>query len=295
MEEWTFVHVTDIHVGSPDSFRFAPAWNENWKTARSQIIAADPDFLLVGGDVARDGLLHRSELEQIKADLDSLPFPYHVIPGNMDIGNKYTDIAGPRRDDPSLNVTEKGLAQFESIFGPLWWSFDHKNIRFSGLSDIAINSGLPQEARLWRWVEDQNVRPHAARHVWLSHHAPFIDSPDEPNFNIAEPGQYHDWYFGIDEPGRGRLLESFKLTRANIVLSGHIHCRHKQKFDAIEYYKGPSTAFSQWGDRWPEGDDTLGFQRFDVSGSQIRQSFVPLTQFSSSTGYGPGGHPRPST
>ena len=46
------------------------------------------ELLLIGGDIARDGLIHRFELENIKQDLDALPFPYHVIPGNMDIGNK---------------------------------------------------------------------------------------------------------------------------------------------------------------------------------------------------------------
>ena len=55
MQPWTFVHVTDIHVGSPKSFRFQPALNENWHTAREQILEIQPDLLLVGGDLTRDG------------------------------------------------------------------------------------------------------------------------------------------------------------------------------------------------------------------------------------------------
>ena len=39
MTPWSFVHATDIHVGSPRSFRFAPAFNENCATARRQIVA----------------------------------------------------------------------------------------------------------------------------------------------------------------------------------------------------------------------------------------------------------------
>ncbi|MBM4086501.1 MAG: hypothetical protein FJ272_17095, partial [Planctomycetes bacterium] len=83
MSPWSFVHATDIHVGSPRSFRFQPAFNENWQTAREQIVALKPDLLLVGGDVARDGNVHRLELEAVKADFDRLPFPVHVVPGNM--------------------------------------------------------------------------------------------------------------------------------------------------------------------------------------------------------------------
>ena len=75
MNKWTFVHATDIHVGSPRSFRFQPAWNENWQIARKQILEIDPDLLLLGGDLTRDGRFHRYELSAIKADLDTLPFP----------------------------------------------------------------------------------------------------------------------------------------------------------------------------------------------------------------------------
>lgn len=49
-DTWMFVYVADIQVGSPRSFRFQPAWNENWETARKQIIDINPEFLLIGGD-----------------------------------------------------------------------------------------------------------------------------------------------------------------------------------------------------------------------------------------------------
>jgi len=68
MEPWSFIHATDLHIGSPKSFRYSPAHNENWQTAREQIVSLAPDLLLVGGDVARDGTLHAYELEAVKAD-----------------------------------------------------------------------------------------------------------------------------------------------------------------------------------------------------------------------------------
>lgn len=90
MKPWKFVHLADIQFGSPRSFRFEPAWNENWYTAKEQILRIKPDLILLGGDLSADGWLHRFEPEAIKAELDSLPFPYHAIPGNMDVGNKHT-------------------------------------------------------------------------------------------------------------------------------------------------------------------------------------------------------------
>ena len=80
----TFVYIDDIQVGSPWSFRFQSVRNENCETARQQIIDINHDFLLIGGDLIRDGSIHKWGLENIIADLDSLLFPYHVISGNKD-------------------------------------------------------------------------------------------------------------------------------------------------------------------------------------------------------------------
>ena len=97
MQPWTFVHATDIHVGSPRSYRYAPAWNENWLTAREQIIQIDPDLLLIGGDLTRDGRIHLYEFEALKADLDQLPFPCHVIPGAV---QRYVSSLGVPKTTP---------------------------------------------------------------------------------------------------------------------------------------------------------------------------------------------------
>ncbi|MEW6356483.1 MAG: metallophosphoesterase [Planctomycetota bacterium] len=298
MAPWTFVHATDLHIGSPRSFRFQPAWNENWRTARRQIIDIKPDLLLVGGDVARDGTLHRYELEAVKADLDDLPFPCHVVPGNMDTGNKHSDVNSQPREgratDLELNLRSEQIAQWESVFGPAQWSFVHKDVRFSSFCDMLAGSGLPEEEALWEWMEGQKKQPRARRHVWVMHSAMFVDDLREPNFDITDPKHYHDWYFGIDEPMRSRLLDVFKVTGADVVISGHVHCRRHCVAEGIRFDIGPSTAFSQWGNRWPDGDATLGFLRYDVTDQGIKCAFVSLERVSEAKGYGPGGHPTAS-
>jgi 3',5'-cyclic AMP phosphodiesterase CpdA len=298
MKPWTFVHATDIHVGSPRSFRFAPAWNENWQTARQQILDLDPSLLLVGGDITRDGALpeHKYELEQIKADFDTLPFPYYVTPGNMDTGNKHTDVQGPhtdKRDDLALNLTSDELHRFEDVFGPHCWTFIHNNVRFSSFCDMVAGSGLPEEPALWDWLETQRGKPRAQHHVWMIHSAVFVDDLHEPNFDITDPRHYHDWYFALDEPYRGRIVDVFKATGTTLVLGGHVHCRKKHHAEGMDFHINPSTAFKQWGSRWPDGDDSLGFVRYDVTEDSIKDTFIPLARESKAKGYGPGGHPLP--
>jgi DNA repair exonuclease SbcCD nuclease subunit len=295
MDQWTFAHVTDIHVGSPRSFRFEPRFNENWQTARRQIVEIGPDLLLVGGDVARDGSLHRYELEAVKADLDALPFPCHVIPGNMDTGNKHTDRQGARddRNDLALNITSGQVRQFASVFGPVWWSFLHKGVRFSAICDMLMGSGLPEEEAQWQWLEAQRDEQSAGHHVCMTHYPLFLVDRHEPNYDITDPGQYYDWYFGIGEPHRTRLIAILKDSGAELVVSGHVHCRKTHRAEGITFTIGPSSAFPQQGDRWEDGDDTLGFMRYDVSDEGIEGTFVPLERVSTASGYGPGGHPLP--
>ncbi len=293
MVPWTFAHVADIQVGSPRSFRFAPAWNKNWETARRQILATQPDLLLVGGDLTRDGSLHRYELEAVARDLRDLRFPVHVVPGNMDTGNKHAHAQGPNpdRDDLSLNITSAEIQQFESVFGPSHWSFVHKGVRFSGLCDMLLGSGLPEEERLWAWLERQKRLPRQKHHVWMMHGALFIDDVHEPNWDITHPEQYLRWYFGMDEPRRGRLFEVFQATGADLVITGHIHCRRSIVVEGIRFDYAPATCMAQFAARWPDGDPVLGFTRYDVTDEGIRGTFVPLERVSTKRGYGPGGHP----
>ena len=295
MASWSFVHATDIHVGSPKSFRFQPAWNENWQTARRQIVDIHPDLLILSGDLTRDGSLHRYELEAIKADLDALPFPCLVAPGNMDTGNKHTQVSGPlpNRDDVSLNVTSEQIANFNAVFGPTQWTVEHKGVRFSGFCDMVAGSGLPEEQALWGWLERQTELAPARRQVWITHSPLFVEDPDEPSFDITDPAHYLDWYFGVSQPARSRILDVFRATRTALHLCGHVHCRKRHRVGATEFHIGPSTAFAQWAERWPDGAPDLGFVRYDVTGDGIESTFVPLERVSNAKGYGPGGHVPP--
>lgn len=298
MKPWTFVHVSDIQPGSPRSYRYNPSWIRNWYQAKEQILEIKPELLLLGGDLTRDGSIHRYELEEMKRELDELSFPVYVIPGNMDTGNKHTRKNGCHRgqnqcNDLELNVTSAQLKQFESVFGSLWWSVVHKNVRFSGFADMVVNSGLPEEEEFWKWAEVQKELPNNSYHVWIMHYVLFIEHPDEPNWDIEDSSQYSAWYFSIDQPGRRRLLELFKATGTDIVISGHIHCHKVRYAEGIRFEIAPATSFGQWGNRWKDGDDTLGFLKYDVSDTGIESTFVPLDKTYKLESYGPGGHPAP--
>ncbi|MDP6777959.1 MAG: metallophosphoesterase [Candidatus Latescibacteria bacterium] len=279
---WTFAHISDIHVGTPRSYRFQPAWAKNWQTARKQIVELSPDFLLIGGDLTRDGATHRFELDQIKADLDNLPFPCYAIPGNHDVGNKYLE------GQPHL-ICARAVDRFSEVFGSTEWSFEHKGVRFGGFNALLAGSGLPEEERMWSWLEDQARNQPQGDSVWLLHPTLFMEDPDEPSWDPE--ADRLEWIYTVDQPHRGRILDALAAAGATLAITSHVHCRHTLSARGIRIQASPSTAFSQACSRWIGGDPALGFLHCRVDGSGISPEFIPLEQESDAPGYGPGGSP----
>ena len=295
-DSWKFVHITDIHIGSPKSYRFAPAWNEQWETAARQIKAIAPDLVLVGGDITRDGDTEPEQFANSIEQLNTLGIPWHLIPGNMDTGNKITDRDGaqPDRKDTQLNITEENLQIFKDQAAPFPWTFTHRGIRFSGCYEIIKDTALPSATELDRFLAELSELPKAEHHIMLNHYPLFVDEIDERHYDITDKQGYLAWYFGVDPEPRKHLIEAYQAAGVTHVLSGHIHCRRPPiTHDGITYIKGASTAMKQFGDRWPDGDDALGFQVFTVTPNGIEFEFHPLTRESTrNDGWGPGGHPQ---
>ena len=295
MKTWTFVHTTDIHIGSPKSYRYEPRYNENWQTARQQIIEIAPEFLLVGGDLTRDGYIHDYEMWAAKQELEALPFPYYTIPGNVEGGNKYVEVQGGYEmiDDLAENVSFDRLHRFEDWFGAFPWSFVHKNVRCSGFFAVVAGSGTPQEQQMWQWLKDLADQPKAKHHVMITHCPLFVDDIDEPNFDHTVREQYKKWYANIDQPHRARIFQAFKAAGVDVAISGHLHNYRTDVVDGITFIKAPATNKPQWRDYWSDARPEVGFLRFDVAGDKLEHEFVGLKRVSSAKGYGPVGHPRP--
>ncbi len=295
-DTWRFVHVTDHHLGTRRSYRYRPTMTARWQAIRRQMIALEPELLLVGGDLTRDGDTHEFEYLNAREDLDTLPFPSFVIPGNMDVGNKHTDREGPREDrsDIALNMTSERLALFASYFGPIQWTFLHRGVRFTGFYAAVAGSGLREEERFWRFMSRLPDLPPARHHVAMMHYWPYIDAPDEPTWDIAKPEEYLPFYFSIDQPHRGRLLDALGAAGVTVLRCGHVHTgRPVEEVGAMRVYKTPAAGnTAQLTSRWPEVETRQGFQLCEVGADEITVTFVPADdQSPESGGWGPGGHP----
>lgn len=215
----------------------------------------------------------------------------------MDTGNKITDRSGtrmPARNDLDLNVTEENLEIFKERAAPFPWTFIHRGIRFSGCYEIIKDTALLSATELDAFLDELGKLPLADHHIMLNHYPLFVDDIDESAYDITQTDEYLAWYFGMDPAPRKNLINAYQAAGVTHVLSGHIHCRRPSAtIDGITYIKGASTALKQFGDRWPDGDDTLGFQVFTVTPDGIEFEFHPLTRESTRTdAWGPDGHPQ---
>lgn len=294
---FAFLHINDHHIGTPRSYRFRPAVNQRWAAIKRQLAAIDADLLLVGGDLTRDGDTHEYEYQLAREDLESLPFPVHVIPGNMDVGNKHTRGRGarPSRDDVALNVESPRLQLFASYFGPINWTFLHRDVRFTGFYAAVAGSGLPEEERFWRFVERLPDQPRGRHHVAVMHYWLYMDELGEPTWDIAREEEYLLWYFGIDEPHRSRLYEALRAAGVDVLFCGHVHTgRPVEVVDGMRIHKAPAAGnTAQLTGRWDQIETRQGFHLCEVTEAGIDVSFVPgAVQCDEHDGYGPHGHPR---
>ena len=302
-DPWIFLHVNDSHLGTPRSYRFRPAINKRWAAIKQQIAAIDADLLLHGGDFTRDGQTHEFEYEQARDDLGSMPFPVHCIPGNMDVGNKHALVNGvkPRWDpqglgwhDPDLNMTADRLDLFAQYFGPIQWTFVHKEVRFTGFYAAVAGSGLPHEDVFWGFMESLPDLPRYRHHVAVMHYWPFMESLDEPNWDHTNGEQWDNWYFSINPPHRQRMWDCLKTSGVEILFCGHVHTgRPVQVVDGIRVYRTQAAGnTAQLADRWDDSDTRFGFQYCTVSSDGITVEFVPgLDQCDEFGTFGPLGHP----
>jgi hypothetical protein len=202
----------------------------------------------------------------------------------MDVGNKHAtrngtklkwDPQGLGWNDPDLNMTEERLRLFATYFGPIHWTFLHRDVRFTGFFAAVAGTGLPQEERLWRMLERLRDLPRANHHVAMMHYWPFMEQPDEPAWDLTKGDEYDNWYFSIDPPHRQRLWQALQAADVEILFCGHVHSgRPVQIVDGIRVYRTqPAGNTAQLAERWPDADTRFGFQRCDVSAAGIEVTF----------------------
>jgi hypothetical protein len=212
-DDFYFVQLSDTHWGfegpvNPDAGGTLP------KTIQAiNRLAHKPDFIVFTGDLTHmtdDAAERRARMTEFKQVVDALDVKtLHFMPGEH---------------DASLD----GGAAFRELFGPCYYSFDHKGIHFVAVDNVSDPRGLVDDAQL-RWLAEDLGRLDSA--------APLVVLTHRPLFDLAPEW---DWATrnGSD------VLALLAPHRDVTVFYGHIHQEHHRKTGHIAHHAAKSLMFA---------------------------------------------------
>jgi len=116
-ENFTFAYISDSHIQHIKGNKFVRNWDRGLlrAVAETNLMTPKPDFVMFGGDLAQLGT--REELDHGAEMLSALSYKIHMVMGEHDY---YLDLG----------------EYWSELFGPHYYSFDHKGVHFVVLNSI---------------------------------------------------------------------------------------------------------------------------------------------------------------
>ena len=214
--ELHFVQISDSHMGFNK-----PANPDVTGTLKATIdkingLAQQPDFIIHTGDLSHTS--KAAEFDTLDQALkDAKPREVFFVPGEHD-----TSI-----DDGKMYLERYG----KNTKGRGWYSFNHKDVHFVGLSNVAALEGLgklgPEQLQ---WLDADLKGQPASRPVVVLAHIPLWSV-------------YPEWGWGTEdsEQALGHLKRFGSVT----VLNGHIHQVLQKVEGNVTFHTARSTAYPQ--------------------------------------------------
>jgi 3',5'-cyclic AMP phosphodiesterase CpdA len=214
--ELHFVQISDSHIGFSK-----PANPDVVGTLRAAVgkinaLPNAPDFIIHTGDLS-----HTSK----PAEFDTLD---EVLKSARSEQVFYV----PGEHDFSIDDGKQYLERYgKAAKGAGWYSFNHKDVHFVGLSNVAVLEGLgrlgPEQLA---WLESDLKGQPSSRPVVLFAHIPLWSV-------------YPEWGWGTEDSAQA--LGYLKRFGSVTVLNGHIHQVMRKVEGQVTFHTAMSTAFPQ--------------------------------------------------
>ena len=212
---FTFVHLTDFHIGDPRGMKVSVRETIGWKAAKKcveEINLLHPDFVVITGDIVFGQLYpfeYSFEYRTFYEILQQFDVPTFLCPGNH---------------DGYIQCGQDGFKFWQEYFGPLYYSFDYGDAHFVmansydwpsknrvGFSYVVFQwGGYIQDEQL-QWIENDLKESNAKLKVLALHHNPLWDTANDSLIRK------------IGYKGRKELLSFIELYGVDAVLAGHVH------------------------------------------------------------------------
>ena len=237
-QNFTFAYISDAHIQQIKGNKFVRNWDRGLlrAVAEANLLEPKPDFVIFGGDLAQLG--SPPELDHGGEILSGLHGKVYHVMGEHDY---YLDLG----------------KYWEKMFGPQYYSFDHKGVHF-----VVLNSILTYDDWTFsRWpsakqrmlemadLDNPNGSPFMVgdkQREWLKQDLSKV-SKDTPLVVLSHsPLQkiYKGWNFWTEDAEQVQaLLQPFKKVN---VLYGHVHQIQYNQIGNITFNSVMATAWP-----WP--------------------------------------------
>ena len=213
-DDFSFVHITDFHVGDPRGLLESVRESIGMKSIKrciSEINILHPDFVIISGDLVYGQLYPREYSKEYKKCYELIQrfdVPTYLCPGNHD---------GYRR------LFEDGLEFWKIYFGPLYYSFDFGNYHYLSINSydmsalsrfaflfIPLNWGGSIQDEQLNWIEEDLASSSPDLTFMFMHHNPLWETKSDSLFRKS----YQN---------RENLLDLIDQYGVDMVLAGHVH------------------------------------------------------------------------
>ena len=237
-EDFCFAHISDAHIQHIKGKRFVRNWDQGLirAVAEANLLVPKPDFVMFGGDLAQLGT--PEELDHGAEIMSALNYKTHYVMGEHDY---YLDLG----------------KHWEKLFGPQYYSFDHKGVHFVVLNSILTYDEWTHD----RWptaeqrmlemagLDNPNGSPFMVgekQRKWLKKDLSKVDKETPLVVFSHSPIQkiYKGWNFWTEDAEQVQaLLKPFKKVT---VIYGHVHQIQYNQIDNISFHAVMATAWP-----WP--------------------------------------------
>ncbi|MEE9396534.1 MAG: metallophosphoesterase [Methylococcales bacterium] len=237
-ENFTFAYISDSHIQHIKGNRFVRNWDQGLirAVAEADLLTPKPDFVMFGGDLAQLG--SKPELDHGAEIMSALSHKVHYVMGEHDY---YLDLG----------------AYWEKLFGPQYYSFDHKGVHFIVLNSIrtydewTYNRWPSNEQRMLEMagLDNPNGSPFMVgeeQRKWLKNDLAKIPKTKPIVVFSHSPLQkiYKGWNFWTEDAEQIQaLLKPFNKVS---VIYGHVHQIQYNQIGNISFHSVMATAWP-----WP--------------------------------------------
>jgi hypothetical protein len=213
-DTFSFIHITDFHVGDPRGFTESIRETLGYKSIKRcihEINLLHPDFVIISGDLVFGQLYwkeYSKEYPKCYEMLQMFDVPTYTAPGNHD---------GYKRP------FEDGLEFWQHYFGPLYYSFDYGDYHFTAINSYDFSAiprlsfsffvfswgGSIRDKQL-QWIEHDLATHDPTLSFMFLHHNPLWDTKNEG-------------FLRLKYKNREALLSLIDQYGVDMVLAGHVH------------------------------------------------------------------------